>query len=163
MSARDLVRELAARGLTLATCESLTGGLIAAEITSVPGSSRVFRGGLVTYASDLKVVLAGVDAAWIAAHGVINDDTARQMAEGAIRACGADVSVAVTGVAGPSSQDGRPPGEVWVGLARRGAEPVARRLDLCGDRDEIRRQTVAQAVDLLYAFVTGASQVHFSE
>lgn len=85
------------RGLLLATCESITGGGIGWALTAVPGASDVFRGGLITYASGLKASLAGVDAAFIAAHGVVNERTAREMAEGAARVCGADVAVAVTG------------------------------------------------------------------
>lgn len=163
MTAADLVQELAARRLTLATCESLTGGLIGAVITSVPGASAVYRGGLVTYASDLKTTLAGVDDAWIASNGVINAETASQMAVGAMRRCGADLGVAVTGVAGPDAQDGHAPGEVWVGVASTHADPVAHRLDLQGDRGEVRRQTVQQAVDLLHAYVLGLPKLQFSE
>ena len=87
-SAHRLVHLLADAGLTAATCESLTGGLVGATITSVPGASAIFRGGLITYASVLKTVLAGVDADWIDEHGVINAMTARQMATGCAHACG---------------------------------------------------------------------------
>ena len=103
-SALRLVHVLADAGLTVATCESLTGGLVGATITSIPGASAVFRGGLITYASDLKAALAGVDAQWIAEHGVVNDTTARQMATGCAHTCQADLGLACTGVAGRARQ-----------------------------------------------------------
>lgn len=150
--ARDLVARLVERSLTVATCESLTGGGVCAALTSVPGSSRVVRGGLVTYASDLKVRLAGVDADWVREHGVINETTAVEMALGALRACGALVAVSCTGVAGPDGQDGHGSGEVWLAVAMEG-EPetsiVTRHLHLAGDRDAVRAQTVAAALHLL--------------
>ncbi|NUT97968.1 MAG: nicotinamide-nucleotide amidohydrolase family protein, partial [Saccharothrix sp.] len=81
MSAADVVNALKSRGETVATAESLTGGLVAAEITTVPGASAVLRGGLVVYATDLKASLAGVDAALLAAHGAVHPEVARQLAE----------------------------------------------------------------------------------
>lgn len=145
--ARRLVGALAGAGLTAATCESLTAGMVAATITTVPGASAVFRGGLVTYASDLKSRLAGVDAEWIAAHGVINARTAAEMATGCARVCGADVGLSCTGVAGPDPQDGESPGTVFIAVYR-GGEPVGRRLDLRGDREDVRRGTVEALLDL---------------
>lgn len=135
------------RGLLLATCESITGGGIGWALTAVPGASDVFRGGLITYASGLKASLAGVDAAFIAAHGVVNERTAREMAEGAARVCGADVAVAVTGTAGPLGQDGVAPGTVWVG-ARTPDGTRTHRLALNGDRARIREETVRRALRL---------------
>ena len=143
-----LLDELRARNATLATCESLTGGALAAALVDVPGASAVFRGGLVTYASDLKASLAGVDAAGIAAHGVINRSTADQMAAGAARVCRASYAIATTGVAGPDPQDGCAPGTVWIGVAAPGTEPVARLLQLDGDRAAIRAATVHEALAL---------------
>lgn len=145
--ARSLVEALASRGLTIGTCESLTGGGIAATITSVPGASAVLRGGLVTYASDLKVSLAGVDARHVAEHGVVDESTASQMAVGARRALGTDWAVSCTGVAGPDMQDGQPVGSVFIGLA--GPEGVSvRHFDFSGDRAAIRLQTIATALRL---------------
>lgn len=150
--ARSLVTRLAERSLTLATCESLTGGGVCAALTGVPGSSRVVRGGLVTYASDLKVRLAGVDADWVREHGVINETTAVEMALGALRACGAMVAVSCTGVAGPDGQDGHQPGEVWLALAMEG-EPetsvLTRHLRVEGDRDAVRAATIDAALRLV--------------
>jgi nicotinamide-nucleotide amidase len=147
--AAQVIQRLESRGLTLATCESLTGGGIGAALTSVPGASKVFRGGLITYASDLKTRLAGVDADWIGANGVINAETAIQMADGATAACQADVAVAVTGVAGPDPEDGVSPGRVWIGLAIRGRETVAKPYDFSGNRDAIRMATVSAALQLI--------------
>lgn len=149
LSAAQVIRDLRARGLTIATCESLTGGGLGAALTSISGASQVYRGGLITYASDLKTSLAGVDAVHVAAHGVINETSARQMAVGAAWTCRADIGLATTGVAGPDPQDGEAPGTVWLGLAL----PVgwedrvrAKRLDLTGDRASIRATTVSEAL-----------------
>ena len=89
---RAVIRLLEQRHLTLATCESLTGGGVCAALTSVPGASAVVRGGIVTYASDLKAKLVGVDAGWIRDRGVINSRTAEQMALGTLDVCGVDVA-----------------------------------------------------------------------
>lgn len=147
--AAQVIRMLAADGWTLATCESLTGGGLGATITTVPGSSQVFRGGLITYATDLKVSLAGVDANFAAANGVVNERVAKEMALGAAWNCRADVGLSTTGVAGPDAQDGLAPGVVWLGLAlptRWDDRIRARRLDLVGDRGQIRTQTIAAAL-----------------
>lgn len=142
----SVVALLVRRGLTLATCESLTGGGVCATLTCVPGASAVIRGGLITYASDLKSRLAGVDADWIGAHGVINAETARQMALGTLTACRADVAAACTGVAGPDPQDGHDPGEVWLAVALAGDPPsvAVRRVDLIGDRAAVRGKCVGE-------------------
>jgi len=141
----DALRE---RGATLATCESLTGGAVAAALVDVPGASQVFRGGLVTYATDLKTSLAGVDPAWIGAHGVIDQTTAEQMATGAARVCGATHALATTGVAGPDPQDGFAPGTVWIAVVTPDGPPQARLLTLDGGRAEIRAATVRAALSL---------------
>ena len=147
-----LVRLLVERDLTIATCESLTGGGIAYTLTQIPGASKVVRGGLITYASDLKVDLAGVDADWVRRFGVINETTAVEMARGALHVCRARVAVACTGVAGPEPQDGHQPGDVWLAVAIH-AEPqpdiLTRHLRLEGDREQVRRQTIAQALQMV--------------
>ena len=124
--AEAIIRQMARRAWTLATCESLTGGSLGAALTAVSGASAVFRGGLVTYASDLKTSLAGVDPSWIDGYGVINEETAIQMADGARRACRSSWAISTTGVAGPTMQDGEPVGTVWIGLAQPFAETIAR-------------------------------------
>lgn len=146
--ARRVVELFTARGFTLATCESLTGGLIGATITSVPGASAIYRGGFITYASDLKVRWAGVDADLVASRGVINEPTALQMARGVRDASGADVAVACTGVAGPQGQDGAEPGTVVITCVTAGHTTVST-YTFAGDREQVRRQTVEQALHLL--------------
>ncbi|AWB84203.1 CinA family protein [Corynebacterium liangguodongii] len=116
-TAAELVAALVQRNQTISFCESLSAGLAAATLATVPGASAVLRGGLVVYATDLKGTLAGVGEDVLAAHGPVSPATAREMARGARRVCGSDWAVALTGVAGPETQDGHPVGEVWVGLA----------------------------------------------
>jgi nicotinamide-nucleotide amidase len=145
--AETLLAALAARGLTLAVAESLTGGLLADALVRVPGASAVFRGGIVSYATDLKATLLGVDAALLAEQGAVHPEVARQMAEGVRRVCGADVGLATTGVAGPDAQDGHAPGEVFVAVAT-GAGTVVVPLVLPGDRAEIRAATVQAVLDI---------------
>ena len=148
-----VVHALIQRGLTIAVAESLTGGLLTAELTSVPGASAVVLGGAVVYATELKHTLLGVDAALLAAEGPVHPEVARQLAVGvrdrlAVAGRAADIGVATTGVAGPDPQGGRPVGTVYVGVASdAGARSVA--LALTGDRDGIRRQTVVEAVRAL--------------
>lgn len=148
MTAADVVRALLDRGETVAAAESLTAGLVTAELTSVPGSSAVVRGGLVVYATDLKHTLAGVDAALLAEHGAVHPEVARQLAEGARARCGATWGLGLTGVAGPDPQDGVTPGTVHVGLSGPSVSLV-RTLTLGGGRDEVRKSSAAAVLDLL--------------
>jgi nicotinamide-nucleotide amidase len=121
----------------------------------VPGASAVVRGGVVSYATDLKALVLGVDPDLLAREGAVHEDVARQMALGVSRVLGADVGVATTGVAGPDPQDGQPVGTVFVAAAHAGDVQV-RRLSLVGDRLDIRRQAVEAALDLVAAVVRGA-------
>lgn len=130
-------------GRTLAVAESLTGGLIGSRITAVPGASSWFRGGVVSYAGEVKRELLGVGAG-----PVVSADAAGKMAAGAAALMGAEIGLSVTGVAGPTEQDGQPVGTVWVGLSGFG-EVRAHRLALSGDRDQVRQLTVIGAGDLL--------------
>jgi nicotinamide-nucleotide amidase len=147
---------LAARGETLAVAESLTGGLLAATLVDVPGASRVFRGGLIVYATDLKASLAGVPTELLAAHGPVHPDVASALAEGARVRCQATWGLSTTGVAGPDPQHGIAPGTAFVAISGRapGATAVTqtRRLELSGGRAAIRAGTVAAALDLLVEF-----------
>lgn len=145
--AERLVHLLAQRGLTIAVAESLTGGLVVADLVSVPGASAVVRGGIVAYATELKHDLLGVDAALLAAGGPIQAAVAEQMASGVRARLTADVGLATTGVAGPDPQDGHPPGEVWIAIA---TSEIVRsvRLELGGDRAAVRRETVEAVVEL---------------
>jgi len=145
----QIVVRLVERGQTMATAESLTGGLVAATVVDVPGSSKVLRGGLVVYATDLKHALAGVDADLLAAEGPVSPAVAIELARGARSRCGADWGVSTTGVAGPDSQDGVPVGTVYVAVSGPGAEEV-RELHLAGDRPTIRAAAVQAALSLLW-------------
>jgi nicotinamide-nucleotide amidase len=156
MTASALVGLLVQRGLTVASAESLTGGLVCAALTDVPGASAVVRGSVVAYATDVKAGLLGVDAALLAAGGAVQAEVARQMAVGVCRVLAADVGVATTGVAGPDPQDGRPVGQVFLAAAWGDAVQV-RGLQLDGDRWAIRRACVESALDLV-AEVVGATE-----
>lgn len=154
MTPEDLLAGLRARGLTLATAESLTGGLIGATFTAVPGSSDAYRGGVICYATDLKVTLAGVEESLLSTNGPVSAPTAAALAEGVARRCTADLGLAATGVAGPSAQDGHRVGEVYVAVSGPGPGPVpvpvrVRPLQLSGTRSQIRQQTVQAACALL--------------
>jgi nicotinamide-nucleotide amidase len=152
--ARWVLARLRSRGETLAVAESLTGGLLAATLVDVPGASAVLRGGLVVYATDLKVTLAGVPAELVAERGPVDPDVAVALAVGARKRCEADWAAATTGVAGPEPQDGRPVGLVYVGVAGPGGAVSVRELHLSGDRAAIRAGAVHAALELL-AQITG--------
>lgn len=129
-------------GATIGLAESLTGGLVTAALTSVPGSSAVVRGGLVVYASDLKVSLAGVSQEIMDARGPVDPYTAVLMASGARVKLDATHGLSVTGVAGPEPQDGKPVGTVYVGIAA-GNEFRSTPYEFSGNRAEIRQRAVA--------------------
>lgn len=142
-----LAEALRTRGLTLATAESCTGGLIAAACTAIAGSSDWFERGVVSYSNAAKSELLGVDAELIAAHGAVSEPVVRAMAEGALARSKADLVLAVTGIAGPGgAAPGKPVGTVWLACARRGRKIHAERLQLDGDRAAVRTQTVAIAL-----------------
>lgn len=145
---------LAERGETVAVAESLTGGMVAADITAAPGSSQAFRGSVTAYATDLKQELLGVDGALLDERGAVAPDVARSMAEGVQKALRASWGLSTTGVAGPEPQDGQPVGLVFVAAAGpRGT--VCHRLQLEGDRGEIRQQTVEAVLALLRELLRG--------
>ena len=150
---RDLSAEVIARakaqGKTVSTCESLTGGLIGAYLTGVPGSSAVVSGGLITYTEGTKASLAGVSEARLAETGPVDDVVAEQMAAGSRRECASDVAVAVTGIAGPTGDEpGKPVGTVYFGVCT-AQGTASRRMQFPGDRDEVRLRTVLFALELL--------------
>jgi len=141
---------LTARGLTVAAAESLTGGLLTAVLTEIPGSSAVIRGGLVVYATELKHRLAGVDEQLLAARGPVDPQVAAALAEGARRQCGADIGVGLTGVAGPDPQNGVPVGTWYCAVVGPGDRRDLRRGEPTGDsRSQIRSAAVRAAVELL--------------
>lgn len=149
----ELAAALLQRGWLLATAESCTGGLIAAACTELPGSSRWFERGFVTYSNDAKVEMLGVDPALIAAHGAVSDKVARAMAFGALRHAQAQVSVAVTGVAGPTGGSAdKPVGTVWFGFDVGGRLTSETRM-FAGDRAAVRQATVAHALGRLLELV----------
>lgn len=136
--------------LLLATAESCTGGMIAACLTAVAGSSDVVDRGFVTYSNEAKVEMIQVPAALIAAHGAVSAEVAEAMAAGAIKASRADLAVAVTGIAGPGGATAdKPVGLVYLGVCRRGEEPRHLRQVFPGDRRAVRLATTDCALDLL--------------
>ena len=147
-----VLAELRRRNETVATAESLTGGLLGALLTAVPGASTSYVGGAISYATRLKQTLVGVDPDMLAAVGPIASSTAAAMASGVADRCQADWGVATTGVAGPDPQDGHPVGEVYVAAAHPASDRVeVRALRLTGDRTAIREGAAASALDLLAA------------
>ncbi|MFD5876961.1 CinA family protein [Streptomyces sp. NPDC060322] len=147
-AARVLLR-LQERGETLAVAESLTGGLVAAELTSVPGASRAFRGSVTAYATSLKRDVLGVDGALLAECGAVDPAVARSMAAGVRRVLGADWGISTTGVAGPESQDGKPVGTVFIAVSGPGGVQNVAELRLNGGRADIRKESVRSLLELL--------------
>ncbi|MBN1520027.1 MAG: nicotinamide-nucleotide amidohydrolase family protein [Spirochaetales bacterium] len=144
-----LLATLADRRLKLAGAESCTGGLVAAALTAVPGSSDSFMGTVVAYANAAKVQMLGVQPDLLAAHGAVSRECAMAMAEGAAKAFGADLAYAITGVAGPGGgTPDKPVGTVWLGLWL-GGDTQARRLSLSGDRAAIREAAARSMLDWL--------------
>jgi len=146
--ARAAIELLIARGETIATAESLTGGLVAAALTSVPGSSAAVRGGVVSYATDVKADLLGVPSDLLERYGAVHGAVAEAMAQGARERLGATTGVATTGVAGPDPAEGKPVGMVFVAVAGPGGL-ASRQLALTGDREAIRAATVESVLGLL--------------
>jgi nicotinamide-nucleotide amidase len=151
---RDLARQVLdrcrAKKLTLATAESCTGGMIAAALTDIAGSSDVVERGFVTYSNEAKTELLGVPADVIARVGAVSEEVARAMAAGALDHAPVDLAVAVTGIAGPGGGSAeKPVGLVHFGLARRGRATSAEHHVFPGDRDAVRRATVKRALELL--------------
>jgi nicotinamide-nucleotide amidase len=153
--AADLIARYRDLKLMVATAESCTGGLIAALLTEIPGSSNVFGRGIVAYSNASKEELLGVHAATLVSHGAVSEETARAMAEGALKASRADVAVSVTGIAGPDGGTAaKPVGLVHFACARRGAPTLARE-ERFGDigRSAVRLASVRVGLDLLAAAI----------
>jgi nicotinamide-nucleotide amidase len=148
VTAAAAVHRLVDRRETMATAESLTGGLVAATVVEIPGVSAVYRGGLVVYATELKHLLAGVPEDLLTERGPVDPDVALALAEGARQRCGADWGLATTGVAGPEPQDGKPVGLVYVAVAGPDGTTV-RELKLEGNRADIRTESVTSVLQLL--------------
>jgi len=146
--AKEAIELLTAAGQTVAVAESLTGGLLAAALTSVAGASVVMRGGVVAYATELKTVLLGVPAELLARHGPVHSEVAVAMATGVRRRLGATYGAATTGVAGPGPAEGKPQGTVFIAVDGP-AGPAAAALQLAGDRRDVREGSVRAVLSLL--------------
>lgn len=143
----DVLKAL--EGKTLATAESCTGGMIGAMLTSVPGASKVYKGGIISYWSEVKQELLGVDEDDLKNLGPVSMQVAASMAEGARKALQADVAVSVTGLAGPDGDEyGRPVGTVFIGFCN-GAKTLAKQYRFSGGREEVRRQAAEAALQLI--------------
>ena len=140
-------------GLSLGVAESLTGGLVGSRLTAVPGASDWFRGSIVAYATEAKRKLLGVGDS-----PAVSEETALEMAAGAAAALGADVGLSLTGVAGPTEQDGQPVGTVWIGMHLPDGNDESRLFRLAGDRDQIRQIATISALDWLRRSLTGSAE-----
>lgn len=148
-AAAALVRAFRERGWTLASAESVTGGLVGALMTGVPGASEVFAGGVIAYSEAAKAALLGVSESTLRGEGAVSAACAREMARGARERFGATVAVATTGVAGPAPARGAPPGVVFLALASSTGE-VATELRLAGDRAAVREAAARAALRLAW-------------
>lgn len=146
-----LLSALRDRGLSLGVAESLTGGALCSALVAVPGASAVLRGGIVSYATEIKASVLGVDIALLERYGPVHPEVAAQMADGVRRAMmidgePADVGISTTGIAGPDSPDGQPVGTVHIGVSV-GAHTSTRKFRFDGDRAEVRAATVSAALE----------------
>lgn len=146
--AKRLLLQLNSRGMTLATAESCTGGGIGHVLTAIPGSSAVYLGGVISYANSVKEQVLGVPQEVLATVGAVSEETARAMAEGICRLLGADLGIAVTGIAGPAA-DGtdKPVGLVYIAVSTADSTRVTEN-HFSGDREAVRNQTIQAALDL---------------
>ncbi len=153
----QVAEELRARGLTIATAESCTGGLLAARLTERPGSSSYFRGSVVVYSNDVKSSLAGVEAELIERHGAVSGEVAQALADGARAKLGADLGVGITGVAGPDGgTPEKPVGLVWLCVTGADTEPYLRSVNLPGGRADVRERATTVAMHLVRRMLLGA-------
>lgn len=153
--AAKLVADCIRMGLKVVTAESCTGGLVAAAITDIPGSSAIFERGFVVYANEAKVSNLGVAPTLLRRLGAVSGEVAQAMAAGALQHSSCDLSVAITGIAGPSGgSEGKPVGLVYVATALRGRAPEVQEFKFDGDRTAVRRQAVQAALNMLNALTT---------
>ncbi|MAQ39084.1 MULTISPECIES: CinA family protein [Thioclava] len=154
--ASDVLDACKARGLMVATAESCTGGMVAAALTDIPGSSAVVERGFVTYTNDAKREMLGVSAESLDAHGAVSEPVAREMAEGALSHSHAQIAVAITGIAGPGGSEFKPEGRVCFGLAREGAETQVETVEFGAlGRDKVREAARDHALALLLSAAQG--------
>ena len=150
MKAEALLDRYRQARLRIATAESCTGGLVAARLTDIPGSSDVVERGFVTYSNEAKTEMLGVPTALLQQYGAVSAQVARSMAEGALAHARADVAVSITGIAGPAgATPGKPVGLVYLAIARRGAETKVERQQFAGDRRAVREGAALRALELL--------------
>jgi nicotinamide-nucleotide amidase len=154
--ARSLLAQMDAKGMTLATAESCTGGLIAAALTAIAGSSSVVMAGFVTYSNNAKQKMVGVRQESLTQHGAVSEEVAREMAEGARERAGVSLALSCTGIAGPGgATPGKPVGLVFIGCAREGAATMVERHVFPGDRAAVRTATVTAALDIAARSIKG--------
>lgn len=151
--AERVISALRAGGVTLAVAESLTGGMVGARLTAVPGASAVFRGGVIAYVTEVKADVLGVERALLAAEGATHPEVATQMAAGVRRLLEATYGLALTGVAGPDPQDGRPPGTVYVAVAGPAGDRVDSPALEGSGRAEVRERATSAALRMLLGAV----------
>lgn len=156
-----LGQALSGRGWMLATAESCSGGLLAGAVTAIPGSSGWFERGFVTYSNESKVELLGVNPATIARYGAVSEETAREMAEGAIIRSRANVALAITGIAGPDGGSAaKPVGTVWLAWSQRHIGTQAETHCIPGNREAVRHRVVTIALERLIALVKADARSH---
>ncbi len=148
MGFQELQELFIKKGLTLGSIESFTGGLFASQVTQVPGASNYFKGAIVTYATEVKENLLGIPHAEVEKHGVVSSKIASLMAELGRKKLNVDVAVSFTGNAGPSTMEGKPVGEIYIGICYQGEVKVFPYL-LKGDRKSIQNQAISLAVEEL--------------
>jgi nicotinamide-nucleotide amidase len=150
MSIAELLEAAKARGLMITTAESCTGGMVAAALTDVPGSSAVVERGFVTYSNTAKEEMLGVRGDTLRAHGAVSEEVAREMAQGALARSGAQIAVSITGIAGPGGSEHKPEGRVCFGLAQDGLDTRVETVEFGAlGRDAVRRAARDHALALL--------------
>ncbi|MGX0876789.1 nicotinamide-nucleotide amidase [Roseovarius sp. MBR-154] len=150
MSIAEILDMARAQGVMIATAESCTGGMVAVALTDIPGSSAVVERGFVTYSNQAKIEMLGVSPETLAAFGAVSEEVAREMAEGALRHSRADLTVSITGIAGPGGSEHKPEGRVCFGLARAGRTTLAETRDFgARGREAVRRLSRDHALELL--------------
>ncbi len=152
--AKEINSIMRKEGLTLSVAESCTGGLVSKLLTDVPGSSDFFAGGIISYSNEVKARVLGVTPATLEGHGAVSPETAREMAEGVLELVGTDLSVAITGIAGPSGGSAaKPVGLVYIALAGKNRETSVKKFRFSGSREEIRESSAAAAIEMLLAIL----------
>lgn len=146
MSATELVEILSKKKLTVATAESLTAGLLANKIAKIPGVSNTLRGGVVAYQNEIKITALGVQEETIEKYGAVSEQTAIEMASGAANRLNSEVAISTTGIAGPSTSEGKPVGTVFIAVWIQG-ETFCARFHLTGTREQIRQATCGLALE----------------